>query len=92
MTPRYFAAVQKAETQKQQAEWERARYVGYLSMLPHVPSKKRLKITDLGRFPWENAEPVFDQQSDEEKALIKERHRILLERRRAQRQTVNGVS
>lgn len=53
-TPRYFAARQKAYVENQRREWERARFTGWLSVLPHVSHKKGgLKITDLYRFDWD---------------------------------------
>lgn len=53
-TPRYFAARQKAYMENQRREWERARFTGWLSVLPHVSGKKGgLKITDLYRFDWD---------------------------------------
>lgn len=52
-TPRYFAARQKAYIENQRRDWERARFTGWLSVLPHVSKKGGLKITDLYRFDWE---------------------------------------
>jgi hypothetical protein len=60
-TPRYFEARQKAFFEAEKRAWERARYIGYLTVLPHVDNKKRrLKPTDLGRFEWESTKPVFE--------------------------------
>lgn len=68
MTPRQFAAWQRGKVNGEQIAWERARYTAYLSMLPHVSGKRRLKITDLGRFPWEKVQaPVFEEQTEAEK-------------------------
>lgn len=90
MTPRYFNALRKASIEKEQKEWERARYIGYLSMLPHVSSKKRLKITDLGAFPWEDTTPKFDHQTPEELAQIRERHKRALADFKQMRNGISG--
>lgn len=64
-TPRYFQARLKAWELGVQRQWEQARYIGYLAVLPHVDGKKRLKQTDLGRFPWEKMpKPVFEPQDE----------------------------
>ena len=52
-TPRYFAALQRAKNERYKEDYERARYLGYLTLLPHVEKGKDLKPIDLGRFPWE---------------------------------------
>lgn len=80
MTPRQFAAHRRGIAEREQREWERARYTAYLAMLPHVPSKRRLRITDLGRFPWEKVKkPVFEEQSAEVKANFEKMKAMLKE-------------
>lgn len=56
-TPRYFAALQRAFVKREQREWERARMVGYLALIPHHDSKKGGKLTPqrLLPFPWDDA-------------------------------------
>lgn len=54
MTPRFFYNATKGWEANRREAWERSRYAGYLAILPHVDKKKKLKITDLGRFPWED--------------------------------------
>ena len=74
-TPRYFAARQKGYIENQRHEWERARFTGWLAVLPHVSSKKGgLKITDLYQFEWDEikkpaAAKVMSQE--EREALLK---------------------
>ena len=52
-------------------------------MLPHVDQKKRLKITDLGRFAWEAEERiVFEEQTPEQKQRFKDASKWILEQRR----------
>lgn len=60
-SPRFFAARQRAWQRQQQEGWEQARYIGWLCIQPHIDTKRRIKITDLGRFPWEELKkPVFE--------------------------------
>ena len=33
---------------QQQEGWEQARYIGWLCIQPHIDTKRRIKITDLG--------------------------------------------
>lgn len=66
MTPREFVATQKAYIERERRQWELARYSGYLSILPHTDKKKRLKISDLGLFPWEKQVlPIAKPASEE---------------------------
>lgn len=68
-TPRYFAARQKAWIEAQRREWERARFTGWLAVLPHVDAKRRggLRITDLYRFDWEQHQnPLARKPTPEE--------------------------
>lgn len=43
-------------------EWEQARFVSYITALVNTSSKKKLKITDLMKFPWDE-----DKEYEEEK-------------------------
>ena len=79
MNMRQFYARRHGYTQREQQEWERARYVGYFSLMPHTGKRKRLRISDLGHFPWEDSAPKFDEQTPEELAKINERHKRQLE-------------
>lgn len=55
MTPRYFSAMQRAYVQREQREWERARLIGYLAVMPHVNAKKtRLTPQRLLPFAWDH--------------------------------------
>jgi len=71
-TPRYFAARQKAFIEMQQREWERARFVGWISIMPHLDPKRRVRITDVCRFEWEKVLPQFDPQTREERQRFHE--------------------
>jgi hypothetical protein len=55
MTPREFSNTSRGYSEKLEqqyrAEWERARWIASVNIAPHT--KKRLKPTDLIRFPWE---------------------------------------
>ncbi len=70
-TPRYFAARQKAYIENQRRDWERARFTGWLSVLPHVSQKKGgLKITDLYRFEWDEKKPAAPEITPEDRAAL----------------------
>lgn len=75
-TPRYFAACQKAWIERQRREWERARFTGWLSVLPHVSHKRGgLKITELYPFEWdEKPKPFAMDEVDKERLLRFEQH------------------
>ncbi|MFA7034091.1 MAG: hypothetical protein WC166_05500 [Bacteroidales bacterium] len=65
-----FAAVMEAATEREKRAdirtWEAARFVAMFALQPY--SKKRIKATDLCRFPWEE-----EYQSEEnEETNIKE--------------------
>ena len=84
-TPRYFAARQKAYIENQRREYERARFTGWLSVLPHVTKKGGLRITQLFRFDWEEKpqaqfEPVdvaaMKQFEDEAKKIFEQQFGI----------------
>jgi len=55
ITPRYFMlrlkGLRAAQQQAYRNEWERTRWLAVFMVMPY--SKKRLKPTDLMRFPWE---------------------------------------
>lgn len=73
-TPRYFAAIQRAFVESEHRAWERARYIGFLSILPHSSSKRALKPTDLGRFPWEKTKvPAFPPMRKAEMDAFRQR-------------------
>jgi len=43
----------RQEEQRQQQEWERARWTATLLLSPHAKKGQRIKPTDLCIFPWE---------------------------------------
>lgn len=66
-TPRYFAARQKAYIEAERRQWERARFVGWLSVLPHVGKKSGgLSAKKLFRFDWESDRVEFEPVSKDE--------------------------
>lgn len=66
-TPRYFAARQKAYIQQERRQWERARFIGWLAVLPHVGKKSGgLSAKKLFQFEWEVEKPVFEPFNHEE--------------------------
>lgn len=70
-TPRYFAARQKAYIENQRREYERARFTGWLSVLPHVTKKSGLRITQLFRFDWEEEKMAAPKElTDEERETL----------------------
>ena len=81
-TPRYFAARQKAWIETQRREWERARFTGWLAVLPHVDTKKRgLSVTDLYRFEWdEKPKPKFDPIDLEKMRKFQEEAKLIFEK------------
>jgi hypothetical protein len=50
-------------------DWERARFIACNALLPHV--KKRLKPTDVCKFPWEKANNREDLSLEEKEAVRK---------------------
>jgi glycyl-tRNA synthetase (class II) len=62
ITPRYFMlrlrGMRNAQIQHYRNEWERTRWLAMFSLMPH--SKKRIKPTDLARFPWETAQSIAE--------------------------------
>lgn len=52
-TPRFFAARQQAFIAAQRSKWERARFIGWLAVLPYTGEGKSVRATDLFRFEWE---------------------------------------
>ena len=66
-TPRYFAALQKSCIEQERRQWERARFIGWLSVLPHVGKKSGgLSAKKLFRFDWETEKVVFEPTTKEE--------------------------
>lgn len=66
--------------EREQREWERARYIGYLAVMPHVSSKRRLRITDLGRFPWEKVvKPEFEARTEDQERKHEQAKALLLQ-------------
>tara|TARA_R100001440_G_scaffold171_2_gene518 strand:- start:8126 stop:8419 length:294 start_codon:yes stop_codon:yes gene_type:complete len=57
MLPKYFWSKMngfyKKLNLKERQDWERTRWQTWLLLNVHVPSGKRLKITDLIKFDWE---------------------------------------
>ena len=51
------------------SDWERARFISCNSLLPHT--KKRLKPTDVCKFPWEKANNGEDLSLEEKEAVRK---------------------
>lgn len=69
-TPRYFAARQQAFTMAQRVEWERARFMGWLSVLPYTQGKT-LKVTDLCPFEWDPEPQAPAGPTEEELAALR---------------------
>jgi len=59
------------EQQKYQQEWERVRWLACMSIIPHAKQGKRIKPTDLVKFPWE---------VEDAKAPSKEKIKAMLDR------------
>lgn len=88
-TPRWFAARQKAWTERVQRDWEQARFVGYW-MVKTVDAKNRIRSPEkLMRFPWEEVEKVefapitkeeLDRFSDEADEILKKTNPAAYER------------
>lgn len=57
-TPIYFAARQKAQSEKNRTSWEQTRLIAYYTLMPPV-TRGRLKMTDIIRFSWDQ-ETVFE--------------------------------
>jgi hypothetical protein len=57
LLPREFFLMQKAyfkkEQTKTQESWEQTRWLATLFLQPHMKKGKKLKPTDLAKFPWE---------------------------------------
>lgn len=57
MLPRQFFLMQKAHhkkvQQKTQESWEQTRWIAAVLLQPHMKKGKRMKPTDLVKFPWE---------------------------------------
>tara|TARA_R110002020_G_scaffold154529_8_gene334424 strand:- start:1320 stop:1625 length:306 start_codon:yes stop_codon:yes gene_type:complete len=55
--PREFFLMQKAyykkEQQKTQESWEQTRWIAAVLLQPHMKKGKRMKPTELVKFPWE---------------------------------------
>ena len=50
---------------KSKEQWEQARLIGYITA--QTQSTKKLKVTDIIKFPWEHSEPVVVTNSDIER-------------------------
>lgn len=76
-TPAYFMlrlqGMRAQQTQQYRNEWERTRWLAMFILMPH--SKKRVKPTDLVKFPWEvaetNAEAVINHLEANKETLAK---------------------
>lgn len=66
MTPRFFFATVKAAQRRDQHDYEIHRYNAFLQIAAKMPKGKRLKIHDLGRFPWEKAQKIIKPFTDEQ--------------------------
>ncbi len=71
-TPRHFAARQKAFLMAERSEWERARFIGWLSILPYVAEGKEPKATDLYRFDWDPAEEIQGRDLEAESDALRQ--------------------
>lgn len=81
-TPRYFAARQKAYVEGQRRAWERARFTGWLAVLPHVDTKKRaLSVVDLYRFEWDpKPKPKFEPIDLEKMRAFEAEAKVIFEK------------
>ena len=64
---------QRYEEARYRASWEQARFIVQKMLLPY--SKKKLDLTDVARFAWEDAEPTPDVR-----AVSKEDYNRMLKR------------
>lgn len=71
-TPNEFNLRLEGWREQQEAQsrerWEQTRHLAYLSLLPHLDRKKRLKITDVLAFPWDE-KPKPPSQSEQLETL-----------------------
>lgn len=73
-TPRYFVAARKGYARREQAEWERARYIAFYAVTPHVKKGSIRRMRDLGVFPWEKEGPyTSDAMRKEAEELLRKR-------------------
>lgn len=49
----YISGRTEIEDGKQKQAWERARWTALALLQPHISKGKKLKLTDLAVFPWE---------------------------------------
>ena len=70
-----FRATQRGFFEKMKIEarlqWETARFISYHSLLPYQKKGKRLKITDIARFEWEQTNEVPELTEKQKQALEK---------------------
>lgn len=52
------------------AEWERARWLAYVGIQPHLKPGKKFNLQDLAKFDWEN-ESSKKQKKEEIEAMLK---------------------
>lgn len=52
-TPHYFYAAQRGFEQREQAAWERMRWMAYFALMPHIKKNTLKTPADLLSFPWE---------------------------------------
>lgn len=72
----FFAAVRgyrECQSRVGREDWERIRWLATVGMQPHLKKNRRLKPTDLIRFPWENT--VSDAPTEEQRLKSLERIR-----------------
>jgi hypothetical protein len=69
MTPRFFFAYVEGVTQREQAAWQRARFVSFWAV--QKPEAWKInKMTDIAQFEWEKKEPTtFDFSEAEQRRL-----------------------
>lgn len=81
-TPRYLAAVSLALVERDRGDWERSRYIAF-HMIKTVDSKGKYKrITDIGKFPWEEEKrkkfaPMTPEELEELKRFEAETDKII---------------
>jgi len=63
------SAYRKKETEQYQQAWERTRWIGYISLLPHQKKGRRMKPADILKFPWE--EMGSQQEKRQSRAEVK---------------------
>jgi len=63
---------QKIDNGKQQAAWERARFVAHILLQPHAKKGSRIKPEDICQFTWEKQQEVQKSEVRFSEERIKE--------------------